>query len=446
MSATENSTVRGDEEESILRQPRAVWAVAFACVIAFMGIGLVDPILPAISAELDASPSQSMLLFTSYLFITGGMMFFTSFVSSRIGAKTTLLIGLVLIVAFAALAGFSGTVDQIIGFRAGWGLGNALFISTALSTIVGAASGGAEKAIILYEAALGIGIATGPLLGGLLGGISWRGPFFGTAVLMAIGFIAIMVLLPNATGSRKEAGADTHSEAHAHSGSGAADHVKLSATFRALAHPGICTLGISALLYNFGFFVLLAYSPFPVEAAAHRLGLEDFGAMGLGWVFFGWGVCLAVTSVFGAPLLTKRMGRRRSLVLTLILLAALLVAMAFLVESFVGIIVCVIAAGLLLGVLNTVFTESVMEVSELPRPVASGTYSGVRFLGGAVAPMVAGTVSESISAGAPYLFGAGAVLASTLVLALGWKALRRVDGHLEESPLDEAYALTGGDA
>ena len=203
MRASADNETTGDETPadsgagaSILRQPRAVWAVAFAAVIAFMGIGLVDPILPAISAELDATPAQSMLLFTSYLFITGGMMFFTSFLSSRIGAKTTLLIGLVLIVAFAALAGFSGSVDQIIGFRAGWGLGNALFISTALSTIVGAASGGAERAIILYEAALGVGIATGPLLGGLLGGISWRGPFFGTAVLMAIGFIAIVVLLP----------------------------------------------------------------------------------------------------------------------------------------------------------------------------------------------------------------------------------------------------------
>src|SRR5699024_3324294 len=110
------------------------------------------------------------------------------------GAKTTLLVGLVRIVAFSALAGVSGTVDQIVGFRAGWGLGNALFISTALSTIVGAASGGADKATIRYEAALGVGIATGPLLGGLRGGLSWRGPFFGTAVLMAIGFIAIIVL------------------------------------------------------------------------------------------------------------------------------------------------------------------------------------------------------------------------------------------------------------
>ncbi|MCM1011220.1 MULTISPECIES: MFS transporter [unclassified Brevibacterium] len=434
MRAADGDTTQDEAKQgSILRQPKAVWAVVFACIIAFMGIGLVDPILPAISRELDASPAQSMLLFTSYLFITGGMMFFTSFISSRIGAKTTLLIGLILIVAFSALAGLSGSVDQIIGFRAGWGLGNALFISTALATVVGAAAGGADKAIILYEAALGVGIATGPLLGGVLGGISWRGPFFGTAVLMAIGFIAILILLPNS----KTGGQALQTSR---------EPVRLSATFRALAHPGVGVVAVAALLYNFGFFILLAYSPFPVEAAAAAAGIENFGAMGLGYVFFGWGICLAITSVFGAPLLTHRLRRRKSLITALIVLAVLLVVMSFLAESFIGLIICVIVAGLILGVLNTVFTESAMEVSDLPRPVASGSYSGVRFLGGAVAPIVAGAVSESLGAGSPYLFGAAAVVLSILVLAFGWKALRRIDGHIDESPVDEAYAITGGDA
>jgi ACDE family multidrug resistance protein len=46
-------------------QPRAVWAVAFAAVVSFMGLGLVDPILPAIAKNLHASPSQVELLFTS---------------------------------------------------------------------------------------------------------------------------------------------------------------------------------------------------------------------------------------------------------------------------------------------------------------------------------------------------------------------------------------------
>ena len=89
---------------SILKQPRAVWAVAFACVIAFMGIGLVDPILKPIADQLHATPSQVSLLFTSYMAVTGVAMLITGFVSSRIGAKRTLLSGLVLIIAFSALA------------------------------------------------------------------------------------------------------------------------------------------------------------------------------------------------------------------------------------------------------------------------------------------------------------------------------------------------------
>ena len=42
-----------------------------------MGIGLVDPILPALASQLDASPSQVELLFTSYFAFTGVSMLVT---------------------------------------------------------------------------------------------------------------------------------------------------------------------------------------------------------------------------------------------------------------------------------------------------------------------------------------------------------------------------------
>ena len=284
-----------EKPASILKQPTAVWAVAFASVIAFMGIGLVDPILPAIAASLKATPTETEMLFTSYLLITGAAMFFTSWISSRIGAKKTLLIGLALIVVFALAAGLSPNVEAIIGFRAGWGLGNALFISTALATIVGAASGGTSSAIILYEAALGLGIAIGPLLGGLLGSWSWRGPFFGTSALMAIGFIAIVLLLKK----NPEKASPT----------------SLGAPFKALAKPALGFLAAAALFYNIGFFVLLAYTPF----ALVPLGVDS--AISLGFIFFGWGVALAITSVWGAPLLTNRMPRTRVLWIVMPLLA-----------------------------------------------------------------------------------------------------------------------------
>lgn len=417
---------------SILKQPTAVWAIAFACAVSFMGIGLVDPILPAISRELGATPSETMLLFTSYLFITGIAMFFTSWVSSRIGVKRTLLAGLVLVVVFAALAGASGSVDAIIGFRAGWGLGNALFISTALAAIVGAASGGARQAIVLYEAALGIGLAAGPLIGGALGEVSWRGPFFGTAVLMGVALVAILVLL------RRPVPASGVEQAEEYT------RVSFLASFRALRNPALRSLSIVALFYNFGFFVLLAYSPYPMEAAAKAAGL-DFGAHELGLVFFGWGLALAITSVLVAPVLTRKLGLRPVLFAMLGGLMVCLALLAIFVHSLQGLIAVVIMSGLLLGVMNTALTEAVMEATDLPRNVASSTYSGVRFMGGAVAPAVAGPLAELLGAGSPYWAGAGAVAVAIAVLGVSGRHLAEI-GHSHETAIGDAAAISAGDA
>src|SRR5215813_1814973 len=118
--AKRSIVMSGAPAASPFKQPKAVFAVAFACVVSFMGIGLVDPILPAISRQLRASPSQVTLLFTSYLLVTAVAMLITGWVSSRIGAKKTLIAGLITIVVFSAAAGASPAISGIIGFRAGW--------------------------------------------------------------------------------------------------------------------------------------------------------------------------------------------------------------------------------------------------------------------------------------------------------------------------------------
>jgi predicted MFS family arabinose efflux permease len=400
----------------VWKQPAQVWAVAFACVVAFMGIGLVDPILPAIAESLQASPFETELLFTSYLAVTGLAMLVTSWISSRIGAKKTLLIGLALIVVFALLCALSGSVDAVIGFRAGWGLGNALFISTALATIVGAASGGSSAAIILYEAALGLGIAIGPLLGGLLGEQSWRAPFFGVVVLMAIAFLAVLVLLRGPGEKRAP--------------------VLFSAPFTALGRPALAVLAIAAFFYNIGFFILLAFSPFPL----------GFGAMGIGFTFFGWGLALAITSVWVAPLMMRRMSRTAVILSVLPLLAVDLVVAGFLVESAAALVVCIVIGGLLLGIMNTVLTEAVMEATDLPRSVASSAYSSVRFLGGAIAPPLAAALWHAFNATVPYLVAAIAVLLAALTVFIGRKVLRHIDDQPEDPALEDAEAILLGDA
>ncbi|MBF6234377.1 MFS transporter [Nocardia farcinica] len=397
------------------RQPKAVWAVAFASVIAFMGIGLVDPILKPIGEQLHASPSQVSLLFTSYMAVTGIAMLVTGVVSSRFGAKKTLLAGLAIIVVFSALAGMSDSIGQIVGFRAGWGLGNALFIATALATIVGAASGGVAKAIILYEAALGIGIAAGPLLGGVLGDISWRGPFFGVAALMAIAFVAIVALLPELPKP--------------------AQPTSLAAPFRALRHRGLLIVSITALLYNFGFFTLLAYTPFPL----------DMGSYAIGFIFFGWGVLLAITSVFAAPRLQRRFGTLPMIATVLGLFALDLAVMAMFAEHKPVLIVGVVLAGAFLGVNNTLITEAVMISAPVERSTASAAYSFVRFAGGAVAPWLAGKLGEHMVA-LPFWVGAACTAAAVAVLLLGRNALAHIDDH-DPAPrsITEAQAITLGD-
>lgn len=401
---------------SVWKQPAQVWAVAFACVVAFMGIGLVDPILPAIAESLEASPVETELLFTSYLLVTGLAMLVTSWISSRIGAKATLLIGLALIVAFALLCALSGSVDAVIGFRAGWGLGNALFISTALATIVGAASGGSSAAIILYEAALGLGIAIGPLLGGILGEQSWRGPFFGVVILMAIAFLAVLVLL-RGPGEKRQP-------------------VPFSAPFRALGRPALAVLAVAALFYNIGFFVLLAFSPFPL----------GFGALGIGFTFFGWGVALAVTSVWVAPVLMRRMPRTRIILIVLPLLAADLIAAGLVVGNAGALVACIVIGGLLLGVMNTVLTEAVMEATDLPRSVASSAYSAVRFLGGAMAPPIAALLWHAFNATVPYVFAAVSVLLAALTVFLGRRVLAHIDDEPSDAAAEDAEAILIGDA
>jgi len=419
----------GLNRPSPFKQPRAVWAVAFACVVSFMGIGLVDPILKTLAGQLNATPSQVELLFTSYLVVTAVAMLITGWVSSRIGAKWTLISGLILIVVFAAAAGSTNSIAGIVGFRAGWGLGNALFIATSLAVIVASASGGFAGAIVLYESALGIGIALGPLIGGLLGNISWRGPFYGVSVLMGIALIATIFFLPK-----------TQRPAHKQ---------KLREPLAALKHRSLRMTSTVGLLYNWAFFTLLGYSPF-------LMGINSPILLGL--VFCGWGILVAVFAVWGAPWLQRHFGTPRTLYVNFSLMAIDLLVIALFYSNPIVVIVCVIIAGAFIGANNTLVTTAVMSIAPVERPVASATYGFVRFIGGGLAPFVAGLLVTAFNPSIPFFLGALTLVAAAIVLGTVHKALTAADrGEIaqpattqldrveNENPLPAAEAIGNAD-
>ena len=403
------SSTHAGSVASPFRQPKAVFAVAFACVVSFMGIGLVDPILPAISHELHASPSEVTLLFTSYLVVTAVAMLITNWVSSRIGAKKTLIAGLILIVVFSAAAGASPSINGIIGFRAGWGVGNALFIATSLAVIVASASGGFAGAIVLYETALGVGIAIGPLLGGTLGEISWRGPFYGVAALMAVALIATIVLVePLPKPAHKTA---------------------LSAPLRALKHRGLLTMSLTALCYNWGFFTVLGYAPFPMNLSPIKLGL----------VFTGWGILVALFAVFGAPRLQASLGIAKTMYANLAAFAVVVLVIAIWTTDRAVLIPAVIISGIFIGVNNTITTQAVMTVSPVEKPVASAAYGFVRFIGGGLAPYAAGRMVLAVNIHFPFYIAVGAIL-------LGIGILTTAHGLLTQAERFQAEQVTGSPA
>jgi len=395
-------------------QPAAVWAVLLACVVAFMGIGLVDPILPIIAKGLDASPSQVELLFTSYFAVIGVSNLAAGWLSSRIGTKRTMLLGLALVVLCSAAAGASSSVATVVAFRAGWGLGIALFISTSMSTIVKSSRGGISVAVVLFESALGIGIASGPLVGGLLGGIGWRIPFFGVSVLMAISFVAILVGVgPTAPNAKK-------------------DRISLAAPLKALAEHRLLAGAVVALLYNFGFFMLLAYTPLPLNLGVHELGA----------VFFGWGVLVAIGAIAGAPALSARFPILPLLGATFALLAADLLVIGLAIDTKAIMITAIIASGLVLGVANAVLSNLLLGLSAKDTSIAASGTNFVRFAGGAIAPFLAGKLAEHVTPAAPLFVGAGAV-ALGLGLLVAFRTLLAPQRSVEPTRLtaDDAEAL-----
>jgi nucleotide-binding universal stress UspA family protein len=185
-------------------------------------------------------------------------------------------------------------------------------------------------------------------------------------------------------------------------------------------------MSATALFYNWGFFTLLAYTPFLMHLGIHQLG----------FVFTGWGVLVAIFAVFAAPRLQRRFGTPKTLYVNLALLAVDLLIIAVYSSSKTTLIVAVIVSGAFIGLNNTLTTQAVMLVSPVERPVASAAYGFVRFIGGGLAPYCAAKLAIAFNVHVPFYLGAGTVVIAIGVLATGHKLLTRAEGGAADELVD----------
>lgn len=111
------------------------------------------------------------------------------------------------------------------------------------------------------------------------------------------------------------------------------------------------------------------------------------------------------------------------------------------------VIVAVVVSGAFIGINNTLTTQAVMLVSPVERPVASSAYGFLRFIGGGLAPYVAGKLADATDLSVPFYLGAATFLLAVPVLASGHRLLRRAETDTGEGePLTPALTPVGSPA
>jgi EmrB/QacA subfamily drug resistance transporter len=186
---------------------RRRWVILGVVVVGLLAI-VIDNTVLNVALKTIASPvdkggigaSQSALewAINSYTLVFAGLLFTFGVVGDRIGRKRVLMAGLVLFGLGSLFSAYSHSPDQLIAARAVMGLGGAAVMPQTLSIIANVFEPHERaRAIGIWTSAVGIGVAIGPVLGGVLLSHFWWGSVFLINVpVTIIGVIASLILIP----------------------------------------------------------------------------------------------------------------------------------------------------------------------------------------------------------------------------------------------------------
>jgi len=183
----------------------AALAVMMACLaVVSLDTTILNVALKTIQEDLDASQADMQWVVNAYTLVFAGLMFTFGLLGDRFGRKPVLLSGLALFGIASLMSAWTTSPMQLIGTRALMGVGAATILPTTLSVITNVFPDRERaKAIGLWSAANGIGIAIGPLTGGyLLENWWWGSVFLVNVPFVILGLIAILVIVPDSRDPR----------------------------------------------------------------------------------------------------------------------------------------------------------------------------------------------------------------------------------------------------
>jgi EmrB/QacA subfamily drug resistance transporter len=187
--------------------PRRWWVLAVMSVgtlLVFLDDTVVNTALPRISVDLDASTSALQWVIDAYVLVLAGLLLLCGSIGDRYGRKRMMTIGLVVFGLAAAGAALADSTGTLIAMRALQGLGAALVLPATLSIIASVFPRHERaKAIAVWTAVGGLGIALGPVAGGsLIEASDWSAAFW-LFIPLVVAALAGMTVVPESRDPRR---------------------------------------------------------------------------------------------------------------------------------------------------------------------------------------------------------------------------------------------------
>ncbi|MUL81823.1 MULTISPECIES: MFS transporter [unclassified Mycolicibacterium] len=177
-------------------------ALAVICLSVFVisvDATIVNVALPTLSRELDADTAQLQWIVDAYTLVMSGLLLSAGSLSDRYGRRGWLSSGLIVFAITSAIAAQVNSADALIAVRAAMGVGAAVIFPTTLGLITNIFTDPIlrAKAIGLWAAMVGVGVAVGPISGGwLLEHFSWGSIFLVNVPVAAVAIVGGILFVP----------------------------------------------------------------------------------------------------------------------------------------------------------------------------------------------------------------------------------------------------------
>ncbi len=181
-----------------LSHRRRQLVLAICCMsllIVSLDVTILNVALPAMQTDLHASTSGLQWTIDAYTLVLASLLMLAGSTADRIGRKRVFVVGLVVFSLGSLLCSLAPDLNALIWFRMIQAVGGSMLNPVAMSIITNTFTEPRERAraIGVWGAVVGISMAAGPLIGGLLvDSVGWRSIFW---INLPVGVVALLLTL-----------------------------------------------------------------------------------------------------------------------------------------------------------------------------------------------------------------------------------------------------------